>query len=84
MQENYGEKKIISHNLYQIFSYVMNEDKEHKGKVDGMLLYARTDADLQPNGDYTTPDDNKIMIRTLDLSKDFEEIKKELDNIVKS
>ena len=47
-----------------------------------MLLYARTDADLQPNGDYTTPDDNKIMIRTLDLSKDFEEIKKELDNIV--
>lgn len=82
MQENYGEKKIISHNLYQIFSYVMNEDKEHKGKVDGMLLYARTDADLQPKGDYTTPDRNKIMIRTLDLSKDFKEIKKELDNIV--
>lgn len=85
MQENYGTHKIISHNLYQIFSYVMNEDKEHKGKVDGMLLYARTDtdADLQPYGDYTTPDDNKIMIRTLDLSKDFEKIKEELDNIVK-
>jgi len=82
MQENYGEKKIISHNLYQIFSYVMNEDKEHKGEVDGMLLYARTDADLQPKGDYTTPDGNKIMIRTLDLSKDFEKIKKELDDIV--
>lgn len=82
MQENYGEKKIISHNLYQIFSYVMNEDKEHKGKVDGMLLYARTDADLQPKGHYTTPNGNKIMIRTLDLSKDFKEIKKELDNIV--
>lgn len=82
MQENYGTHKIISHNLYQIFSYVMNEDKEHEGNVDGMLLYARTDADLQPKGDYTTPKGNKIMIRTLDLSKDFKEIKKELDNIV--
>ncbi len=82
MQENYETHKIISHNLYQIFSYVMNEDKEHEGKVDGMLLYAHTDADLQPKGDYTTPDGNKIMIRTLDLSKDFEEIKEELDNIV--
>jgi 5-methylcytosine-specific restriction enzyme subunit McrC len=44
-----GEKKLNSNNLYQIVAYVKNRplnDQSHK--VSGMLLYARTDEDVQP------------------------------------
>ena len=82
LQEYYGKLTISSPNFYQIHTYVMNEDKGHTGKVDGMLLYARTLADIQPDGDFTTNDGNKLMVRTLDLSKDFEDIKTDLETLI--
>src|SRR5699024_8783619 len=36
-------EKYKSINLYQIFSYVKNEDVNRTGNVSGMLLYAKTD-----------------------------------------
>lgn len=82
LQENYNKKNINSPNLYQIHTYVMNEDKQHKGNVDGMLLYAMTTANTQPNFKSSTNDGNIIMVRTLDLSQEFEGIKKDLDSII--
>ncbi len=82
LQEHFGKFTVSSPNFYQIHSYVMNEDKGHTGKVDGMLLYAKTQAEIQPNGDFKTNDGNVVMVRTLDLSCDFENIKMELDTLI--
>lgn len=62
----FDKKTIHSGNLYQIHTYVMNKDKNHKGKVDGMLLYAKTDEDITPDGQMKLGDGNIIYFRTLD------------------
>ena len=82
LQEHYGKHIIHSPNFYQIHTYVMNEDREHTGNVDGMLLYARTTNDIQSIGDFHTNDGNVLMVRTLDLAQDFEGIKNDLDLLV--
>lgn len=61
----------------------MNYDKNHTGKVDGMLLYAKTVSDVQPHGEVVTNDGNILKFRVLDLNKDFEEIKSQLEIIAK-
>lgn len=46
-----------------------------------MLLYAQTNQEIQPNQTYKMSG-NTIQVRTLDLSKDFIEIREQLDSIV--
>lgn len=84
-QNNFGKNTIHSNNLYQIFTYVKNRDyqfgdKPHK--VSGMLLYAKTDENIIPDNVYQMHG-NQITVRTLDLSMDFSEIRKQLDSIAK-
>lgn len=83
-QSKYDRHKIHSANLYQVFTYVKNKeyelkDKEHK--VSGMLLYARTDEEIQPNNTYYMSG-NRIDVRSLDLNCDFSVIKEQLNSIV--
>ncbi len=83
-QTLYGVNKLHSVNLYQIFTYVKNKEYELTSRthsVSGMLLYARTDEDIIPNGLYRMSG-NKIKIQTLNLNCEFQEIKRELDKIV--
>ncbi len=80
--EHFGKPTLHSPNIYQIYTYVMNEDKTHAGKVDGMLLYAKTSAEIQPYADIETNDGNILMVRTLDLAQDFERIKNDLEKLV--
>ncbi len=85
-QEHYDKHSIHSANLYQIFAYVKNKEYELKDKphkVGGLLLYARTDEDIQPDSEYTMSG-NPIYVKTLDLNQDFKNIANELDDIVKS
>lgn len=82
MQYQFGKKSIHSNNLYQIYSYVMNHDVNHTGKVDGMLLYAKTEEDITPDGQTKFNDGNVIYYRSLDLNQDFKNIKKQLDELV--
>lgn len=82
--ENYGKNIHHSSNLYQIFTYVKNKEVELQGKdieISGMLLYARTNQDIQPDSDYVMSG-NRISVKTLDLNQDFEIIKNQLDKIV--
>lgn len=81
IQENMGKISIHSPNLYQIHTYVTNEDKYHTGLVDGMLLYARTSSDIQPDTQFRNHDGNIFMVKTLDLSQDFNVIEEQLENI---
>ena len=53
--------------------------KEHK--VSGMLLYARTNEEIQPDETYQMSG-NEISVRTLDLNVPFVEIKESLDGII--
>lgn len=83
-QEYWGVNTVHSGNLYQIFTYVKNKESELKEKdylVSGMLLYARTNERIQPDNVYMMSG-NRISVKTLDLNRDFSEIKSQLDDIV--
>lgn len=77
----YNKHTLRSNHLYQIYSYVKNEDRDQTGNVSGMLLYAKTDEDIAPNEDIIISG-NKISIRTLDLNQDFKIISRQLNEIV--
>ena len=80
-QVQYGTHSIHSGNLYQIFTYVKNQAVKG-GEVAGMLLYAKTDSEIQPNQSYMLSG-NKISVDTLDLNTEFEKIAEKLDGIAK-
>ncbi|HDL0658509.1 TPA: 5-methylcytosine-specific restriction endonuclease system specificity protein McrC [Staphylococcus aureus] len=80
----YDTKKIHSTNLYQIFTYVKNQQLNLKKKaiqVSGMLLYAKTDENIALNDKFHMSG-SQIIIKTLDLNCDFNIIKKQLNGIV--
>lgn len=83
-QKQYDKHTLHSNNLYQIFTYVKNKEYEFRDKqheVAGMLLYAKTEEDIQPDQKYKMSG-NQISVSTLDLSHNFDDIRKQLDNIV--
>lgn len=82
MQEYMDKATIRSNNLYQINSYVLHEDKTHSGNVDGMLLYAKTQEAICPDGQMKHHDGNIIYFRNLDLNQDFGIIKHQLDSLI--
>lgn len=86
MQTQYDVSTMHSTNLYQIFTYVKNKEVEFKNtehEVSGMLLYARTDEQVQPDGVYQMSG-NKISVKTLDLNCEFPEIADQLNEIAES
>ena len=86
LSKNYGKDIHHTSNLYQIFTYVKNKEIEMQGndvEISGMLLYARTTSEIQPDSDYVMSG-NRISVKTLDLNHDFEIIRNQLDDIVDS
>ena len=77
MQEQFDKQTIHSGNLYQVFTYVKNLDKDNTGNISGMLLYARTQEEIAPDLDARFGK-NRIMVRTLDLNCDFSAIESQL------
>ncbi|NCC62781.1 MAG: 5-methylcytosine-specific restriction endonuclease system specificity protein McrC, partial [Verrucomicrobiae bacterium] len=73
---------IHAGNMYQIFSYVMNEAAQSNSSVSGLLLYAKTDEEICPDNSYTILG-NRISVKTLDLNQDFPSIQEQLDKIIK-
>lgn len=82
MQIRFGKEKLHSGNLYQVFSYVKNLEalSDNSNQIAGMLLYAKTFEKVQPD-DVFFMSGNTILVRTLDLGRDFVEIKQDLDEI---
>ena len=83
-QVQYDRHTLHSGNMYQIFTYVKNKEAELAGKphqVSGMLLYAKTDEEIYPDNEYRMSG-NRIGVRTLDLSGDFDSIRSQLESIV--
>ena len=83
---------ISPDNLYQIFAYVKNKEAflekrttpdDPSFEVFGMLLYARTREAQYPDNAYSFMG-TKISVKTLDLNTDFENIRRQLDDIVRN
>ena len=84
-QVQFDKHTLHSGNLYQIFTYVKNRhydfgEKDHK--VSGMLLYAKTEEEIQPDQVYQMHG-SQISVKTLDLNCAFGEIAKQLNQIAK-
>lgn len=84
MNDYHNKEKIHRDHSNQIFTYVINYDIGHTGTVDGMLLYAKTQEDVVPDGKDTFTDGNVFYYKNLDLNQNFEGIRLQLDNIVNS
>lgn len=78
----YNTQTLHSNNMYQIFTYVKNQDVMSDGSVSGMLLYAKTDEAITPNNEFMMHG-NKISVKTIDLNLMFTDIAAQLDKIVK-
>lgn len=81
-QTQYEKKTIHSGNLYQIHTYVTECDHDRTGLVDGMLLYAKTQESIIPDGQMKMKTGNTIYFRTLDLNMKFKEIERQLDSFI--
>lgn len=76
----FDSTSIISANLYQIFAYVKNKDKDSTGNVSGVLLYAKSDEEITPHQQYQIGG-NHFAVETLNLGLDWEEIKWQLNSL---
>ena len=83
LRENYLNarcKTISNNNLYQILTYVDNQDPLKEGNVYGMLLYAQTNG--EPSISISDVlNQHKIIVGTLDLNEGWDDIKNRLNNI---
>lgn len=78
---HYGAKKIKSNNLYQLFSYLLNqEDGSMRNRLaKGILLYPTVQEEYDLNYQYK---DHHIQIKTLNLNDDWNNIAKRLHAII--
>ena len=85
-QVHFDKHTLHSNNLYQIFTYVKNRSYqfgEEDNTVSGMLLYAKTEEEIQPDNVYQMHG-SQISVKTLDLNLPFVEIAEQMDRIVES
>lgn len=78
--EQWDSMTCHSNNLYQIYAYVKNYDKDRSGNVSGLLLYAKTNEAMTPNFNYQI-DGNMIRVQTLDLNDNWHSIETQLQKI---
>lgn len=85
-QVQFDKHTLHSNNLYQIFTYVKNRSYqfgEKENTVSGMLLYAKTEEEIQPDNVYQMHG-SQISVKTLDLNLPFAEIASQMDRIVET
>ena len=80
LQQRFNKETLHSANLYQIYTYVKNQDAAHTGNVSGLLVYAKTQEAITPDCLFNLGG-NQIGARTLDLNQDFRQITAQLDGI---
>ena len=81
MQTHYHKTTLHSGNMYQIYTYVKNQDVKGTGDVSGLLLYAKTNEEVVPDCSFVMGG-NRISVKTLDLNREFAFIAEQLDGIV--
>ncbi|WP_375561652.1 hypothetical protein ACE193_03625 [Bernardetia sp. OM2101] len=81
MKENFGKEKINSSNLYQLFSYLLNQENgsEKTQNAKGILIYPTIEKEYDLDYKFKN---HQIQIKTLNLNADWREIEKRLKEIV--
>lgn len=85
-QKYFDKNTVHSGNLYQMFAYVKNKAYsfgKEQHKVSGMILYAKTEEEVQPDCVYQMHG-NQISVKTLDLNLPFQKIQEQLYDIIKN
>jgi len=79
---HFERKKVRSANLYQLFSYLLNQetDAERHKNAAGILLYPTTEEELNLRYKYNS---HPFFIRTINLNMQWESIDKRLRDIIK-
>lgn len=82
MVVNYGKEKIKSSNLYQLFSYLLNQrvDSPKTQNATGILLYPTIEKDYDLDFKYQF---HEILIRTINLNTNWININKRLLQIIR-
>lgn len=83
MQVHHDSYSVHSGSLYQIFTYVKNQEAAQDGPVSGMLLHAKTEEATVLDFTFGIAG-NQISVKTLDLNKPFALIAKQLDEIART
>lgn len=83
MQVQFDKATLHSGNVYQIFTYVKNQDTAGSGNVSGLLLYAKPEEAITPDCSFVMGG-NKISVKTLDLNTEFRLIAAQLDSIAEN
>lgn len=83
LSDNYGSKKILSGNLYQIFSYLINQESEdiRTKEAKGILLYPTTSESYELSYNYQN---HEILIKTINLNQHWTKIHTSLLQIIES
>lgn len=81
LKTNYGSEKINSANLYQIFSYLINQQRrdEKTYKTAGILLYPTIVQEYDLHFQFQR---HHIFIKTVNLNNDWRTIEKRLKQII--
>jgi len=70
-------RKQISSNMYQLFTYLENYKVAENEQLSGMLLYAKTEDDVQPDHEYKIK--GKVFkVMHIDLNTEFTFLKEQL------
>ena len=86
LKEHKGKKMIRPSHIYQIYAYMNNIKFKRNKNIKGILLYAGTNEIINKNYqkekfDYKIQDKD-FSVRILDLNKEWENIEKQLNEIV--
>lgn len=81
LKENYGQEKISSANLYQLFSYLLNQRKDDikTQTATGILIYPTIERDYDLRYQYQN---HKILIKTVNLNSEWRSIERRLKSII--
>jgi 5-methylcytosine-specific restriction enzyme subunit McrC len=81
LKQNYSAEKIDSGNLYQLFSYLLNQRSSDEKTLNatGMLIYPTIEQEYDLHFRYY---DHEIMIKTVNLNSDWRNISERLLKII--
>lgn len=81
LAERFERKKVRSANLYQLFSYLLNQqrDSDRNLRTTGILLYPAVEKDYDLNFRY---ENHEIGIKTVNLNQNWTEIDDRLKSLI--
>jgi 5-methylcytosine-specific restriction enzyme subunit McrC len=82
LQSYFDTEKLVSSNIYQMFTYVKNASADNVGQsIEGMLLYPTVSKEVNANYDMSG---HRISVRTINLNQAWEGIHNDLLGLVSS